>query len=75
MFALLAELSPLETLKSATSASADALELGDVTGALRPGLAADLVLVEGDPLTDLGVLQRPTLVVCRGREVSPEDAT
>ena len=41
-----------------------------MTGALRPGLAADFVLVEGDPLADLGVLQAPVLVVCRGREVS-----
>lgn len=69
VFARLAELSPLEALESATSASADALELGHVTGALRVGLAADLVLVEGDPLADLGVLQRPALVVCRGREI------
>lgn len=70
VFARLAELSPLDTMKSATSASAAALELGSVTGALRPGLAADFVLVEGDPLADLGVLQAPALVVCRGREVS-----
>lgn len=69
VFARLAELSPLDTLKSATSASADALEIGHVTGALRPGLAADMVLVDGDPLTDLAVLERPVLVVCRGREV------
>ena len=70
VFSRLAELSPLDTLKSATSASADALDVGHVTGALRAGLAADLVFVEGDPLTDLGVLQRPALVVCRGREFS-----
>ena len=70
VFARLAEFSPLDTLKSATSASAAALELGSVTGALRPGLAADFVLVEGDPLAHLGVLQAPVLVVCRGREVS-----
>ena len=70
VFARLAELSALDTLKSATSTSAVALELEEVTGALRPGLSADLVLVEGDPLTDLGVLERPVLVLCRGREVS-----
>ena len=70
VFAQLAELSPLETLKCATSANAAALGLTDVTGALRLGLSADFVLVEGDPLTDLGVLQRPVLVVARGCEVS-----
>lgn len=70
VFARLAELSPLETLKSATSACADALELGHVTGSLHAGMTADLVLVEGDPLNDLRVLERPALVICRGREVA-----
>ena len=68
VFARLAELSPLDACKSATSASAAALGLGHVTGALRQGLAADFVLVEGDPLADLRVLQAPVLVVYRGRE-------
>jgi imidazolonepropionase-like amidohydrolase len=31
------------------------------------GLAADLVLVERDPLADLSVLQTPSAVVARGR--------
>ena len=68
VFARLAELSPQETLKSATSVSAEALGLGRKTGALRAGLSADFVLVEGDPLQDLSVLRQPVLVVARGRE-------
>ena len=68
VFALLAELSPLETLKCATSASAAALGLGEVTGTLRAGLSADLLFVPGDPLVDLNVLASPFLVVARGIE-------
>jgi imidazolonepropionase-like amidohydrolase len=48
--ALLVEagLSPTDALRAATSAPAEAFELGD-RGAVAPGLRADLVLVEGDP--------------------------
>lgn len=72
VFARLAELTPLEVLRSATSECADALGLADVTGTLREGLAADLLFVPGDPLTDLSVLQRPAMVVARGRAFAPQ---
>ncbi|MBT2212484.1 MULTISPECIES: amidohydrolase family protein [Actinomadura] len=51
----------------ATSVAADALDLGGRTGRLRPGLDADLIVVDGDPLADLSVLRHPRLVVARGR--------
>jgi imidazolonepropionase-like amidohydrolase len=44
---------------------------GDRTGRLAPGLDADLLLVDGDPLADTGALERVRLVVSRGREVVP----
>ena len=72
VFARLAELSPLEALKSATSECADALGLGEVTGRLREGASADLLFVYGDPLTDLAALLKPALVVARGREFVAE---
>ena len=68
VFARLAELSPVETLRSATSDCARALGLGDTTGILREGASADLLFVRGDPLADLGALLDPALVVARGRE-------
>lgn len=52
-----------------TSASADAIGLGDVTGRLRPGLAADLLFVDGDPVADAAALGSPRLVVVRGTPV------
>ena len=70
VFARLADLTPLEVLKSATSECAAALGLADVTGTLHEGLSADLLLVRGDPLADLRSLLKPVKVVVRGREVA-----
>ncbi|MCL6552153.1 MAG: amidohydrolase family protein [Firmicutes bacterium] len=65
---------PREVLAAATSEAARALGLERVTGAIRPGLAADLLVVDGDPLQDLRVLapgaqQRIAGVVAAGRFV------
>ncbi|WP_314244454.1 hypothetical protein [Streptomyces sp. DSM 40907] len=45
-----------------------ALGLGAVTGRLAPGLRADLIAVDGDPLDDVAVLAAPRLVVAGGRQ-------
>lgn len=55
-------------LGSATSVAARACRLEQRTGRLAVGLDADLLLVDGDPLTDITSLQRPRTVVSRGRE-------
>jgi imidazolonepropionase-like amidohydrolase len=47
-----AGLTPVEALRAATSAPADAFRLDD-RGRIRPGARADLVLVEGDPTADI----------------------
>ncbi len=61
----LACLSPVETLKLATSTSAKLLGLKD-RGAIAPGLRADLLVVEGDPTGDLSVLKRVRHVLKAG---------
>jgi imidazolonepropionase-like amidohydrolase len=60
---------PIEALAAATSVGARACGLGQRTGRLAVGLDADLLVVDGDPLTDVSSLQRPRVVVARGREV------
>lgn len=65
------ELEPADVLRAATSESARALELEGETGALRPGLCADVLVVNGDPLVDLTALQSPLLVVARGSPLEP----
>jgi len=68
----MANMSPVQALKAATSLSAEAIGLDGETGRLHLGLSADLLLVPGDPFTDLGVLRHPVLVVARGVRVDPK---
>ncbi len=56
-----------EILATATTTAAEAIGLGGVTGAIAPGLSADLVALEGDPLRDVEAYFRPRLVAIRGR--------
>jgi imidazolonepropionase-like amidohydrolase len=49
-------LSPADTIVAATRNAAELLDLLDVTGTVEPGKAADLLVVDGDPLADIRVL-------------------
>ncbi len=59
-FQLLVEagLSPMEAIVSGTKHGAEALVLHDEVGTIAPGKRADLVLVDGNPLNDIALLQR-----------------
>ena len=52
---------------SATSLAAESLNLGDRVGALAPGMDADIVGIEGDPLRDINALRRVRFVMKGGR--------
>ncbi len=57
-FLLRAEvLPPHEVLASATSVNAELLDRAGELGVVAPGAVADLVVVDGNPLKDLGLLQ------------------
>jgi len=57
-FAIRAEvLSPAEILRSATSVNAALLNAEGELGVVAPGACADLLVVDGDPLADLGLLE------------------
>ncbi len=58
--------SPMAAILSATSVAARALGLADRVGAVAPGLEADLVAVDGDPLRDVGALRRVAFVMRGG---------
>jgi imidazolonepropionase-like amidohydrolase len=64
---------PGETaLASATAMAARACGLDARTGRLKPGLGADLLLVDGNALVDITALMRPSLILSRGLRVDPE---
>ena len=52
---------------SATSLAAEALGLGGRVGAVAAGMQADLIAVDGDPLTDVTALRRVVFVMKGGR--------
>jgi imidazolonepropionase-like amidohydrolase len=62
-------LSPLESVAAATLNGARVIGIEGRTGSIRPGLEADLVAYEGDPLADATTLFEPRLVVSDGRIV------
>jgi len=64
-----AGLTPLEAIHAATGRAAEACQLAGITGTASEGCAADLLAVQGNPLTDLKVLAVPALVMQSGRVV------
>ena len=59
---------PDHALVAATSGNARIFGLSD-RGAIRPGLLADLVAVEGDPVRDISAVRRVRLVIKGGTVV------
>ena len=62
-------MTPLEAIRSATVTAADCLGLGEVTGRVAPGYAADLIAVAGDPAERIDALADLKLVLVNGRAI------
>jgi imidazolonepropionase-like amidohydrolase len=69
VFSQVARLPAEATLRSATSDAARAVGLASITGHLTAGYAADIVLLDGDPLADLTALTRPVGIWAAGRAI------
>ena len=57
---------PINALRSATSVNARVLHMSDKIGAIKPGLLADIIAVEGDPTRNVGALRRVRFVMKGG---------
>jgi hypothetical protein len=68
-----AGLTPAQALFAATTAPAKAFGMEDSLGLVQAGKLADLVLLEANPLIDIGNTQSITMVVSDGRIYSEPD--
>jgi imidazolonepropionase-like amidohydrolase len=59
-------LTPMQAIQAATVSAADLLGWSDRVGAVAPGLYADLIAVDGDPLKDVTELERVRFVMKGG---------
>jgi imidazolonepropionase-like amidohydrolase len=59
-------LGPHGALQAATQVAADVLGLASEIGTIEKGKRADLIVTDGDPLTNADVLRAPLLVIQRG---------
>ena len=65
-------MSNLDILLQATRYSAEISGLGGITGEVREGLEADLILTDGNPDEDISVMERkPLMVIQGGRSSGP----
>ena len=52
-----AGMTPMQAIVATTKTAAECCTIGALTGTLEPGKRADLLVVDGDPLTDIAILQ------------------
>jgi imidazolonepropionase-like amidohydrolase len=57
----------MDAITGATSLAAEALGMKDAIGVIAPGYEADMIAVDGDPLTDITALRRVVFVMKGGR--------
>ena len=62
-------LTPIEAIRAATINGAELLGWSDRVGRVAPGMFADLIAVDGDPVVDITALERVRFVMLGGRVV------
>ncbi|HTY57671.1 MAG TPA: amidohydrolase family protein [Bacteroidota bacterium] len=68
-------MTPMQAIKSATTVAAELLDMKGKIGEIAPGAFADIVAVEGDPLSDIGILQQVRFVMKEGKVYRNEVGT
>ncbi len=68
-------MAPLDVLKSATSVNADVFGIAGKSGRVRPGLTADLLVVDADPSADISGIRKVRWVMKDGLIYHPDGTT
>jgi imidazolonepropionase-like amidohydrolase len=58
---------PMDAMVSAMSRAAEALRLQDSVGSIAPGMQADIIALDGDPLKDITAVRRVVFVMKSGK--------
>jgi imidazolonepropionase-like amidohydrolase len=66
-----AGLTPFQAIRTATIVPAQVLKMDKVTGSITPGKQADLIIVDGDPLSRIRDIRKVTTVMKAGRLYNP----
>jgi imidazolonepropionase-like amidohydrolase len=66
-----AGLTPMQVIQLATLGSARVMGLDREVGSIEAGKRADMILVDGNPLTDFSAMRRVTRVISNGRVYDP----
>ena len=68
---LAAGLTPMDVIRAGTQHAAWVCGHGDELGTLTPGMLADVIVVDGDPLTDIQAMGRVSAVIKGGQVALP----
>ncbi len=60
-------MTPMEAIQCATIVSARAMKLDRDTGAIEAGKRADMILIDGNPLTNFSDIRKVSQVITNGR--------
>jgi imidazolonepropionase-like amidohydrolase len=67
-----AGLTPMEVIQAGTSQAATVCGHGEDLGTLEVGKIADLIVVDGNPLTDIEVMSKVVVVIKNGEVIYPQ---
>ncbi len=68
-----AGMTPMQALQIATHNGALYSRTNNDRGSITPGKLADLVLIDGDPTTNIADIRKVALVITQGKVISPND--
>jgi imidazolonepropionase-like amidohydrolase len=66
-------MTPLQAITSATKVGAEVMRMSDSIGTIQPGKLADLVVIDGDPLSDISLVRTGVVGVVQDGRVIRDD--